>query len=461
MKYFICVALSFIALPAFSQTPDFDASTKSFRQTLEDLVHAKTVNPPGGEKRAVDIIKKRLKKADIDFETLDFGPDRTNIVARLKGNGEKKPLLLLAHIDVVGAANQNWTVPPHEVTEKDGYLYGRGVRDDLGMAVANLETVIAIKRAKIPLKRDIIVAFTGDEESGGLGIKAVIAKHPEWVDAEIGLNEGGGIVADANGKPISVNLNTAEKTYQDFLLKVNGTTGHSSIPHGDNAILILTQALARFSKLTHVDHLLPVTRDYFLKRAAIEPKDVAQAMLAVARAKGPLPKKAVAELEKHPLLYALLHTTCVPTLLTGGTRENALPSNATANINCRILPDESIEQVKKQLTAAIADPRVEIITNGDFAVGGASPVDGVVPQAVEKTIHATWPGIPIIASLVPGATDSRFLRTRGVQMYGISPLAELEADATRAHGIDERILISTIRPGLEYYFNLVKELAAN
>jgi acetylornithine deacetylase/succinyl-diaminopimelate desuccinylase-like protein len=451
----------FIATLTFAAPPDFDSSSKSFQQTLKALVAAKTVNPPGDERKAVEILKTRLKKEGIAFETLDFGPNRTNLVARLKGTGAKKPLLLLAHTDVVGAANQNWSTPPHEMTEKDGFLYGRGVSDDLGMAVANLETMINIKRSGLTLQRDIIAAFTGDEESGGAGIKAIIEKHPEWIDAEFGLNEGGGLVTDESGKISLVNLVSAEKTYQDYTLQVSGTTGHSSVPHGDNAINILAQGLARFSRSTIDNRLLPVTRGYFKKRAAYETGAKAKAMRDIAASKGALPRKAVAVIAQYPMLYALLHTTCTPTLLTGGTRENALPSFATANINCRILPDETIADVQKRIQTVINDSRVKIVVSGDFATGGASSVDGAVPAAVKKVVQATWPGTPIIDAMVNGATDSRFLRTRGIQMYGISPLAQLEGDTARAHGIDERILISTIKPGLEFYYKLVSELATN
>lgn len=388
---FFCIALLSLNSPLFAAEPtsaDFDASVKTFRKTLEQLVRAKMVNPPGNEARAIPIIKARLKAAGIDSKVLEFGPGRSNLVARLKGNGEKKPLLLIAHTDVVGANNQNWSVPPYQVTEKDGYLYGRGVRDDLGMAVANLEIFLQLKKFKVPLKRDVILAFTGDEESGGAGIKAILAKHPEWLDAEIALNEGGGLVTDENGKVILVNLVSAEKTYQDFALTVKGSTGHSSVPQGDNAIEILAQGLERFSRYKQEDRLIPVTREYFKKRAAIEPPAIAKAMRELAESKGGrLPKSALAEIAKNPMLNALVHTTCVPTVLSGGTRVNALPSDAVANINCRILPDEAIPVVQKRLEAILKDPRIVVTADGDFAIGGASEVNGTLPTAVEKVIE--------------------------------------------------------------------------
>lgn len=438
--------------------PDYEGMSKSFRKTLGELVQAKTVNPPGNEKRAVEILAARLKKENIPFKTMEFAKNRSNLVARLKGSGEKKALLLLAHTDVVGVENQVWSTPPHVMTEKEGFLYGRGVQDDLGMAVANLEVFIALKRLKIPLKRDIILAFTGDEESGGTGIKALLEKHPDWIaDAEVGLNEGGSPVTDEEQKVIFLNMATAEKTYQDFLLTTKGSTGHSSLPHGDNAIAVLAQALEKLVTHKAEQRLLPVTREYFLKRAEIEKGDLSKAMKDVAKSSRRFSERSVKELEKYHL-HNLLITTCIPTMVSGGSRVNALPPLATANINCRILPDETIETVKKRLISIIDDPRVELTVDGDFSVGGSSDVKGVVPTAVEKVSQQMWPGVVVIPSMLSGATDSRFLQGK-TQMYGMSPLYRLEKDAARAHGIDERIPVKAIVPGMEFMYKLVIEIA--
>ncbi len=437
--------------------PDYESMGKNFRKTLADLVKAKTVNPPGNEKRAVEIIGARLKKEGIPYKTMEFGKNRSNLVARLKGSGEKKALLLLAHTDVVGVDNQVWSTPPHIMTEKEGFLYGRGVQDDLGMAVANLEVFIALKKLKIPLKRDIVLAFTGDEESGGTGIKALIEKHPDWIgDAEVGLNEGGSPITNDDQKIIFFNLATAEKTYQDFLLTTKGSTGHSSLPHGDNAIAVLAQALERLTKYTPEKRLLPVAREYFLKRSEIETGELAKVMKDVAKSSSRFSTSSIKQLEKHNLQNYLI-TTCIPTMISGGTRVNALPGHATANINCRILPDETIETVRKRLISIIDDPRVELTQEGDFSVGGSSDVKGVVPSAVEKIAGQMWPGIVVIPSMLSGATDSRFLQGK-TQMYGVSPLYRLEKDGVRAHGIDERIPTGAIVPAMEFLFKLVIEI---
>lgn len=440
--------------------PDFERSVRDFKQTLKSLVKANTSNPPGNEAKAVEIFAARLKAEGIPYQTVEFAPGRSNIVARLKGNGKKKPILLLAHTDVVGTENQAWTVPPHEVTEKDGYLYGRGVLDDLGMATANLETFLSLKRQGITLERDVILALTGDEESGGAGIQFLLQKHPEWIDAEIGLNEGGFIGKNEAGEVRFLNLGAAEKTYMDFSLTVKGPTGHSSVPRPGNAIFRLATALDRLGKHRETERLLPATREYFKKRALVEPPDVAKAMMALADAKGALPKKALEVLKQNPLIGPLLATTCVATLVSGGIRANSLPPDATATVNCRIMPDEPVTNVQRRLQEIIGDSEVVVAVKKDMGVGGMSTVAGVVPETVRKLAKEFFPKAPVIIAMGTGATDSRYLRQRGMQVYGLNPLAIFEGDITRAHGIDERIPESSIRPGLEFQYRLVMELAA-
>ena len=459
MTKLLSVLLAFGLATAQAAT-DFSALTQSFRQTLGELVKADTTNPPGNEARAVAILAKRLKAAGIPYEITDFAPGRQNIVARLKGSGEKKPLLLLAHIDVVGTDGQNWTMPKHEMTEKDGHLYGRGVLDDLGMAVLNLETVIELKKSGIALKRDVILAFTGDEESGGLGLRTLLKERPELVDAEIALNEGGGAVNDETGGPVKyVRLQMAEKTYQDFTLTAKGPTGHSSVPQKENAIYKLSRALTNVQKFWPAPRLIPVTREYFRQRSALEKPETGKAMLAVATAKGKLPAKALAVLEKNPVIAAQLRTTCVTTMLSAGTKVNALPPSASANINCRIMPDETIESVEKQLLKLINDPSLTLAREPEFGTSPAAPTDGEVPKVLQKLAKEIW-NVPVIPTMSTGATDSRYLREKGVAAYGFSAMPVHETDILRAHGIDERIQLTSIRPGLEFMQRLVIELAA-
>lgn len=437
----------------------YEAEVQAVRKTLADLVKADTSNPPGNEARAVELVAARLKAEGVPYEIVEFAPGRSNLVARLKGSGGEKPLLLLAHLDVVGTGGQRWTSDPHALMEKDGYLVGRGVGDDLGMAAVSLEVFLMLKRSGVPLRRDVILALTGDEESGGKGIRHLLETKPQLVDAAVALNEGGGPLLGDNGKVKLVGLQTAEKTYQDFHLSTKGPTGHSSVPLGDNAIYRLARALDRLARLEMPVKLIPVTREYFAKRADMEPAKLAAAMRALASSKGTLPKGAVKELEKDPVLSANLRTTCIATMIHGGTKENALPPEAHGNVNCRILPGEPVESVRKRLKDAIADVNVEVTPVDDFGTADASPTAGEVPAAVQKVSAELWAGAPVIPMMSRGATDSRFLRMKGIASYGISPIATTEADGRRAHGIDERIPAASLRPGIEFFHKLVVELA--
>ncbi len=454
-------ALVTLALAAAGHAEDRAGEARAL---LDELVAADTSNPPGNEARAVAIGAKRLAAAGIPYEITEFAPGRQNLVARLKGDGTARPLLLLSHVDVVGAEGQPWSTPPHKVTVVGGYLQGRGVGDMLGMGAVELELLIWLKEANVPLKRDVIVAWTGDEESGGGGMKWQLAHKPESLAAEIAFNEGGGPLLAEDGTPQGskvelINLQTAQKTYQDVTLTTTGTTGHASIPRGDNAIVRLARALDAIGSHPFPARLLPVTRAYLSGRAAFEAPDLAAAMRSLAASKGPLPAKALRRLEQAPSLAALLRTTCEATLVNGGTRVNSLPVSAEANLNCRILPDETPEDVRAKLEAIIDDPAVQVKLGPDMGRSGPSPLTGPGPDAVRKIGAELWPGAPVIPSLECGADDSRFLRPVGVAAYGLEPFPVSDADLRRHHGVDERIPADSMQVGLRFLEKLVLELA--
>jgi acetylornithine deacetylase/succinyl-diaminopimelate desuccinylase-like protein len=456
----ICL-IAALASAAFGEAPDYDQSLEDFRSLLARLVAADTTNPPGNEARAVKIIAARLDAEKIPYEITDFAPGRQNIVARLAaGAGREKPLLLLAHLDVVGAEGQPWTSPPHEVTERDGFLVGRGVSDDLGMALMELETVVLLKRSATKLRRDVILALTGDEESGGAGVRWLLEHRPQSIAAEVAFNEGGGVRLGDDGRVSFVGLQAAEKTYQDFQLTAKGPTGHSSVPYPDNAIYRLARSLDRVGRHRFPARMLPVSRAYFQARAAVEPSALAAALRAAAAAKGAIPQGALKTIEQNPVLGATLRTTCVATTLAGGTRVNALPAEAHAVVNCRILPDESIDDVRKVLVEVVADAGVAIDLLESFGSGPPSAVEGEAPEAVRNVAAKAWPKAPVIPILALGATDSRFLRAQGIPAYGLNPIALTESDGRRAHGVDERIPVASLRPAIEFMHGLVLELAA-
>ena len=439
---------------------DLDAQAKAYRADMEAFVKADTTNPPGNEQRIVSLVAARLKKEGIPFTVQTFAPGRQNIIARLKGTGSEKALLLLAHIDVVGTADQAWSTEPHKVTEQGGYLYGRGVMDDLSSVVLNLETFIALKRNGVKLRRDVILALTGDEESGGAGAIYLLEHDPSMKDVGLVLNEGGGLVRESPGaKPRFAALEVAQKTYQDYVLTTTGITGHSSLPQKDNAIYRLAEAVGRLAKYEPEPRLIPATRGFFKERAAFEDAETAKAMLAVASSTGKPPRDAVAVLDKNLLFGSLLRTTCVATMVSGGTKANALPPKATANVNCRILPDETIETVEARLKTIIGDPRVEVTRAPEFGTNTPSPLEGEFPTALKELLAENHPGVPIIPSVMTGATDSRFFRQKGIPSYGFVPMIYVEGDEARCHGIDERIEIASIRPALELNMKMIKKLA--
>jgi acetylornithine deacetylase/succinyl-diaminopimelate desuccinylase-like protein len=440
---------------------DLDAQAKAFRADLESFVKADTTNPPGNEERIVKLVAARLKKEGIPYTVQTFAPGRQNIIARLKGTGAAKPLLLLAHIDVVGTANQAWSTDPHTVVEKDGYLYGRGVMDDLASATLNLETFIALKRKGVKLRRDVILALTGDEESGGAGAIYLLEHDPSMKELGLVLNEGGGLVRDVpGGKARFASLEVAQKTYQDFILTATGKTGHSSLPQKDNAINRLADALARLAKHEPEARLTPATRAFFKERAAFEDAETAKAMNAVAAAKDKLPRDAVQVLDKNLLFSALLRTTCVTTMVDGGTKANALPPKASANVNCRILPDETVAQTEARLKTIISDPRVEVTRAPEFGGNIPSSLEGEFPTALKELLAENHPGVPIIPAVMTGATDSRVFRQLGDGEVLGCRFGIVEGDEARCHGIDERIEIESIRPALELNMKMLQKLAA-
>jgi acetylornithine deacetylase/succinyl-diaminopimelate desuccinylase-like protein len=439
---------------------DYDAAALRARSLLDALVAANTSNPPGNEARAAALGAQRLAAAEIPFARTPFAPGRENLVARLQGDGSQPPLLLLAHTDVVGAEGQAWSSDPHRVVEKDGYLVGRGVADDLGMAALILEVLLLLHEADTPLARDVILAWTGDEESGGSGVRHLLAESPASIEAELAINEGGMIRLGDDGTPTWIELQTAEKIYQDYVVVAHGETGHSSVPLADNAIYRLAAALTRLEAHRFPARLLPVTRAHFAARAPFEPPERRDAMRALSEATHALPAEALAVLDADPVLAASLRTTCVATLLSAGTRVNALPAEAQATVNCRILPDETPEDVQKMLAQVFADPKLAITPTDEFGFGTPSPLEGPVLDAIASVSQQMWPGLPIVPFMSRGATDSRFLRAHGITAYGIDPIPMTDADARRAHGIDERIPADGLRTGVEFLHRLVLALAA-
>jgi acetylornithine deacetylase/succinyl-diaminopimelate desuccinylase-like protein len=431
------------------------------RDVFRELVEIDTSQSVGDTQRAALAMARRLRAAGFperDVRVFETAKKRGNLVARLHGTGKKKPLLLLAHTDVVEAKREDFSTDPFKLVEKDGYLYARGTSDDKYMAATFITTLIRYRREGYHPDRDLIVALTTDEEIADehhLGINWLIEKQRPLIDAEFALNEGGG-VGVISGKPSWNSLQTTEKRFQTFFLEVRDSGGHSSQPRKDNAIYTLAAGLERLSHFDFPVELNPITRVYFERMAKIETSPLAQDMAAVLAPK-PDPA-AVGRLSAKPPYNAQLRTTCVATQLEAGHAQNALPQLARATVNCRILPGGSVEEVQKTLTKVLADGRITIIPSHLDVTSAPSPLLPELTAAIEKVSAKFWPGVPLLPTMSAGATDSRFLRNAGIPAYGHSGLAQDIFDV-RAHGKDERVSIDAFNAGQQYLYELIKELA--
>jgi len=437
------------APPAFQQLT---------RETYKELVEINTTAGSGDTYAAAKAMGARLVAAGFpraDVQVLQSAPRRGNLVARLRGAGKRKPLLLVAHIDVVEAKREDWTTDPFKLVEKDGYYYGRGTSDDKYMATAWVVNMIRWKKEGYKPDRDLILVLETDEEgsdSHGLGMTWLIKNHRDLIDAELALNEGGGVNAK-DGKPFANTIQTSEKLFQSFWLETRNSGGHSSQPRKDNAIYELSAALGRLAQYSFPVQLNDTTRGYFEKMATIEHGQLASDMKSVASAR-PDPA-ALERVTADPPYNAMLRTTCVATRLEGGHADNALPQLARAMVNCRILPGQSVEAIQKQLEQVVADPKLTITATQRDTGSDASPLHKELVAAIEKLTPKFWPGVAVVPTMSAGATDGRFLRNIGIPTYGHSGLVSDIFDV-RAHGKDERVQISAMFDGEQYLYELVK-----
>jgi acetylornithine deacetylase/succinyl-diaminopimelate desuccinylase-like protein len=434
------------------------------RDIYKELIEINTTTDadPGGTTQAAEAMAKRLRDAGFpaaDVQVLSAGPRDGNLVARLRGSGAsgRKPVLLLAHLDVVAARREDWSMDPFAFTEKDGFFYGRGTSDDKAMAAIWIANLIRMKKEGFVPDRDLIVALTSDEEGGDHnGVEWLLANKRDLIDAAYALNEGGGGFLK-KGKPFVHNVQAAEKVYYDFTWEVRNKGGHSSRPVRDNAIYHLADALARLERYDFPVMLNDVTRAYFERLAQAETGPTAADMRAVA--KNPRDTAAVRRLSMQPTYNSMLRTTCVATQLEGGHAPNALPQLARANVNCRVLPNHDIKDVHATLVRIAGDTAVHVSPAPADRGGPASPLSDEVLRPIERLTKEMWPGIPVVPIMGTGATDGRPLRQQGIPTYGVSGLFG-DMDDSRAHGRDERMLIKSFFDGQEFLYRLVKELSS-
>jgi len=443
--------------PAHALTPQQQRAFDIYKE----LVEINTVTETGDTGRAADAMAARLIAAGFDSADVQVfkpAPRKGNLVARLRGTGAKRPILLLAHLDVVEALPTDWSFDPFKLTEKDGYFYGRGTGDDKYMAATFVANLIRYKRENLRPERDIILALETDEEIGdrdALGIQWLIKNQRDLIDAEFALNEGGG-VGIKRGKLIRNSIQTSEKVYVNVGLEVRNKGGHSSVPSTDNAIYHLAEGLARLGKFSFPVNLNATTRISFERTAELENAETAADIRSVLSATPDT--AALARLSANPTYNAQLRTTCVATMLDGGHAYNALPQTARAVVNCRIMPGEKPDDIKAALVNVLADDQIAVTQMSDAVPSAPAVLDEDLLGIIEKTSAEFWPGVPIVPVMSAGATDGLFLRNAGIATYGHSGLAS-DVDDVRAHGRDERVAVKSFFEGGEYLYRLVKRLS--
>jgi acetylornithine deacetylase/succinyl-diaminopimelate desuccinylase-like protein len=457
--------LSWMALVLAGTGPSAQPTTPelaAFREAYRTLVEIDTTDADGDTLRAAEAMAAFLKKGGFpaaDVHVVSTGPRKGNLVARLRGDSTRKPMLLLAHIDVVPAGSDKWIHDPFKLTEADGYFHGRGVIDDKAMAAIFVANMLEYAREGFKPQRDIILALTTDEElarSPHNGVRWLLESRRELIDAEFAINEGGG-GALRGGKPFRFAVQLAEKVYQTYVLEVTDPGGHSASPRAENAIYRLATALTRLGQFEFPPKLNAITRANFERLAQTESPAVAAAIKALLA--GSTNPKSLAPLTANASYNAQMRTTCVATLLQAGTVENALPQSARATVNCRILPDEPVDEVARTLARAIGDDKVTITPLGKPMAAPPSPPHPEIMEAVQRLAAAMWPGVPIQATMSAGYTDNRWLRAAGIPAYGVSGLFS-EQGRNGVHGINERVAVKDVYASKQFLYRLVKELAA-
>jgi acetylornithine deacetylase/succinyl-diaminopimelate desuccinylase-like protein len=428
----------------------------------KELVEINTTDTPAGSvTKAAEAMAARLKATGFpDGDVQVLGPDdrKFNLVARYRGTGTRRSILLLAHLDVVDAKREDWSFDPFVFREQDGWFYGRGTSDDKAMASQFVANLIRLKEERFTPDRDLILALTADEEGGDFnGVEWLVKNHRDLIDAEFAINEGGGGNM-RKGKYLTNEVQASEKVYQDFKLEVTNSGGHSSLPVKDNAIYHLAQGLARLADLQFPVELNDVTRAYFERSAMIQDDPaVAADMRAVSKATPD--RDAAARLSARvPYWNSMMRTTCVATRLAGGHANNALPQLATANVNCRILPGVAPESVKARLVEVLADPKIAVSFVRDANPSPPSPLRPDVMTAVESLTKDMFPGVIVVPVMSTGATDGLHLRKGGIPTYGIDGVFG-DMDDVRAHGRDERVGVKQYFEGLEFQYRLIKALS--
>lgn len=437
------------------------------RDIFKQLIEINTSESGLGSTPAAEAMAQRMRDAgfaDSDIHISGPSERKKNLVVRLRGNGKKKPVLLIGHLDVVEARREDWTTDPYQFVEKDGYFYGRGTQDMKDGDAIMATTLIRLKQEGFRGDRDIILALTADEEgSNANGVDWLLKNQRELVDAEFVLNHDGGGVLLEKGKPVQMEVTASEKVYADFDLSTTNPGGHSSLPLPDNAIYALSKGLASLADYEFPFELNNVTRAYYEQIAQAASGQRAADLRAMLNT--PPDPAAIARLSEDAIDHATMRTTCVATRLEAGHANNALPQKARANVNCRILPGHSPEEVRQTLIKIVNDPSIQVRY---IATGGAikdtapekagfqpPPLRPEVIRPLQKIAAKMWPGIPVITSMSAGATDGVYTSAAGLPTYVVGGEA-IDRDDIRAHGQDERIAVASFNRAVDFYYDYLK-----
>jgi acetylornithine deacetylase/succinyl-diaminopimelate desuccinylase-like protein len=455
----LCLLRAFVAAQGTVSTLPPEAERQLAREIYKELVEIKSGYNTGATTPVADAVSKRLQAAGFPAADIFVGgatPTKANLVVRYRGSGRLRPVLLLAHTDVVEAKREDWSMDPFTLTERDGYFYGRGTGDDKAQAAIWVANLIRYKREGLKPDRDIIVALTADEEGGGPynGVQWLLKNKRDLIDAEFCLNEGGWGEA-INGKRISNDVQLSEKYVINYRLEVHNKGGHSSLPVADNAIYHLAAALDRLSKFAFPLKINDVTKAYFQAMAKVEEGPVRGDLAQVAAGDRAAMERVA---QATPGWNATLRTTCVATQLEGGHARNALPQLAAATVNCRVLPDDAQDYVTTTLKRVLADDQVDVSIMGTVENGPPSPIREDLMTAVGAITNQLWPGVPAVPMMVMGATDGLYLRAAGIQTYGVQGIF-YDRDDIRFHGRDERVKVQSFYEGQTFLYELVRRVS--
>jgi acetylornithine deacetylase/succinyl-diaminopimelate desuccinylase-like protein len=432
-------------------------------QLLTELIRIDNSNPPGHEARLDDLLAGRLRPLGFDVEivpTPEAG--KSHLLARLKGDGSKRPILLAAHADTVGVEREKWTIDPFAGAIKDSHVYGRGAIDFKGGVAVFARAVMMLAENHVPLARDVIFLSEADEEGARYNTSWLAQTHWAKMDCEFALNEGGWIIKDEAGKVKYVSISTADKGGMNIVLTARGTSTHSSMPRPDNAIFTLNRAMARLADYDTKVQLIPSTRQFFLTLAKTSAPPMSDYYRTIATSTDAAAVAAADhEVSKDPLLHALMRNTIAPVLMNAGFRGNVIPGSADATINIRTIPGTDPNDVVREFQQVVADPRVEVKVAGPggYASPKPSPEDTELFRALERQARGAFPGAEVTPYLFQAGTDAGAWRTRGVPVYGIYPYPITADELTRMHGNDERVSVDSLEQGTQMIYKLLVEVA--